>query len=211
MEPVIRITIKGLLATNKGTSVKKTTEMVASAEVATGMVLRSEPSTKLTAVRLNKSRSLMKATPRFKATVSGTSRAEVANHVAGSEITKMMIETERKVRGLYKARRMGRSNISAITKTQTRKIRHRTVNAPKKDHTSQEGDSAPIEAASSMVNSRIVRVRLESSNLGSASSDPPTRGNQSPRTARRKVPRWFIRRKRRQKSPSQSPTKPSRC
>jgi len=211
MEPVIRILTKGLSATKKGTSVKTTTEMVASAEVVTRMVLISEPKTKLTAVGPNKSRSLIKANPRFKATVSGTSRAEVVNRVVGSEITKMMIETERKVRGLDRAPRMVRSHISAITKTLTLKIRHRMVNATKIEHTSQEADSDPIEAASSTVNSCIVKVRLESSNLGSASSDPPTRGNKNPRTARRKVPRWFIRRKRRQKSPSQSPTKPNRC
>ena len=50
MEPVIKILTKGLSATNKGTSVKTTTEMVASAEVATRMVLRSVPTTKLTTV-----------------------------------------------------------------------------------------------------------------------------------------------------------------
>ena len=50
MEPVIRISTKGLSATNKGTSVKTTMEMVASEEVATRMVLRSVPITKLTTV-----------------------------------------------------------------------------------------------------------------------------------------------------------------
>ena len=41
----------------------------------------------------------MKANQKFKAMDNGTSRAEVANRVVGSEITNMMLETERKVKG----------------------------------------------------------------------------------------------------------------
>ena len=61
----------------------------------------------------------MKANQKFKAMDNGTSRAEVANRVVGSEITNMMIETERKVKGLDRARMMFRGHKSAITKTQT--------------------------------------------------------------------------------------------